>query len=1046
MEFYRTHVLVCGGTGCISSGCKDVEAALKEEIMRCGLDKEIKVVTTGCVGPCSLGPAVIVYPDGVFYRKVQVRDVRDIVEQHLLTGDIVTRLLFDAPGHDEQSRAYRDTPFFGRQVKIALRNTGMINPESIEEYIARDGYFALAKVLSEMTPAAVVAEIKKSGLRGRGGGGFPTGQKWALAANATGAPKYVVCNADEGDPGAFMDRSVLEGDPHSVLEAMAIAGYAIGASEGYVYVRAEYPLAIKMLTLAIERARRYGLLGRDIFSTGFDFDVAIRVGAGAFVCGEETALLRSIEGKRGEPRTRPPYPANAGLWGKPTLINNVETFANIPPIILQGADWFSSIGTEHSKGTKVFALAGKINNTGIVEVPMGMPLGEIVYDIGGGIPDNKKFKAAQTGGPSGGCIPADYLNTPVDYDSLKELGTIMGSGGLIVMDEDTCMVDLAKYFLEFCQEESCGKCSPCRIGTKRMLEILERITRGQGQPGDIDQLTELGEQIKQTALCGLGHTAPNSVLSTIRYFRAEYEAHIKHKHCPASVCAALFHSPCGNACPAGVDIPRYIDHIRNRRFAEAVAVIKENNPLPAICGRVCHYPCEAKCRRAQIDEALAIRNLKRFAADYLLEHNAEIYEQQAPAKDSGVAIVGSGPAGLTAAYYLAKRGYQVTIFEALPVAGGMMAVGIPRYRLPQRYLDAEIAAITRLGVDIRLNTALGRDFTIPDLFDQGFKAVFLAIGAHKPLSAKLPGENLAGVWQGIDLLKAINLGEKVSIGKRVAVIGGGNVAIDAARSVLRLGAREVHLLYRRGKEDMPAETEEILAAEEEGIKIHELTAPLQLLGAERAEITAAEEEGLQIHELTAPVQLLGKEGVLKQIECVRMRLTRFDRDGRRHPVPIEESNYLIDIDTVVLAVGQAIDLACLGPAREALADVASTRTDYTGDRTIVLADADRLATGVPGVFAGGDCVTGPDTIVNAIAAGRRGADAIDQYLGGSVAPAPEIQRELSGPIREDRLPRQCSTLRPCAERIRDFAEVDPGFTEDMAVMEAARCLRCDIRD
>ncbi|VBB09694.1 respiratory-chain nadh dehydrogenase 51 kd subunit signature 2 [Lucifera butyrica] len=1037
MEFYRTHVLVCGGTGCMSSGCKEVGAALKNEIKRWGLDREIKVITTGCIGPCSLGPVVIVYPEGILYRKVQARDVPEIVEQHLLTGNIVTRLLYDAPGCDEQSRSYRHIPFFSKQVKIALRNTGMMNPASIEEYISRDGYAALAKALSEMTPAAVIAEVTKSGLRGRGGGGFPTGQKWAMTAKATGALKYVVCNADEGDPGAFMDRSVLEGDPHSVLEAMAIAGYATGAATGYIYVRAEYPLAIQLVTLAIGEARRYGLLGRNIFSTGFSFDIAVRVGAGAFVCGEETALLTSIEGKRGEPRPRPPYPANAGLWGKPTLINNVETFANIPPILLQGADWYRNIGTEASKGTKVFALAGKIKNTGIVEVPMGMPLGEIIYDIGGGIPNGKKFKAVQTGGPSGGCIPVEYLNTPVDYDSLKELGTIMGSGGFIILDEDTCMVDLAKYFLEFCQEESCGKCAPCRLGTKRMLEILERITQGNGELADIDRLLQLGEQIKQTALCGLGQTAPNAVLSTIRYFRDEYEAHIKDKCCPASVCAALFHAPCKNSCPAGVDVPLYIDHIRNQQFAAAVAVVKEQNPLPAICGRVCHHPCEAKCRRAQLDEAIAIRDLKRFAADYQLAHPEEADEPQAAAKEARVAIIGSGPAGLSAAYYLARQGYPVTIFEALPVAGGMLAVGIPYYRLPPYYLETEIAAITKLGVTIQLNTALGRDFTLPDLFAKGYKAVFLAIGAHKSLTAGLSGEDLAGVWQGIDFLRAINLGEPVAIGKKVAVIGGGNVAIDAARSALRLGAQEVHLLYRRHKEDMPAETEEIMAAEEEGIKIHELTAPLRLLGAEPAEITAAEDEGVRIHELTAPLQLLGQEGKLTQVECIRMRLGQFDHSGRKTPVPVEDSKYTIDVDQVIMAVGQTPDLSNIEEFSAARAV----------NGTIPLADAGRLLTGIPGVFAGGDCVTGPDTVIAAIATGHKAADAMDQYLGGSSAAfVPVRERKLSGPVLEERLPRQRPTFCSCSERIKGFAEVDQGLTADMAVKEAARCLRCDVRD
>lgn len=562
MEMYRSHVLVCAGAGCISSACKSVQSALQEHIEKTGLENEIKVVETGCMGPCDLGPVIMIFPDGVFYRKLKPEDAAEIVNEHLLKGKVVTRLLHRPVGSEERVADFGQLEFFKRQTRIALRNTGIINPESVEEYIARDGYRALGKALSQTTPQQVIDAVKESGLRGRGGAGFPTGLKWEFTARANGDAKYVVCNADEGDPGAFMDRSILEGDPHSVLEAMAICGYAIGASRGYIYVRAEYPLAVDRLETAINKAREYGLLGDNIFGTGFNFNIEIRVGAGAFVCGEETALLASIEGQRGEPRPKPPFPAQEGLWGKPTVINNVETWANIPPIILNGAAWFASIGTEKSKGTKVFALAGKVNNTGLVEVPMGTTLREIIFDIGGGIPDGKKFKAVQTGGPSGGCIPEEYLDTPVDYDSLNKLGTIMGSGGMIIVDEDTCMVDLAKFFLEFVQEESCGKCAPCRIGTKRMLEILQRITSGNGREGDIELLEELSQGIKSSALCGLGQTAPNPVLSTLRYFRHEYEAHINDKKCPAGACQALltyYINPetcrgcglCAKECPAG---------------------------------------------------------------------------------------------------------------------------------------------------------------------------------------------------------------------------------------------------------------------------------------------------------------------------------------------------------------------------------------------------------------------------------------------------------------------------------------------------------------
>jgi NADP-reducing hydrogenase subunit HndC len=539
MERIRSQVLVCAGAGCISSNCKAVQSALLDELKILGIEDEIKVVETGCMGPCDLGPIMVVYPEGIFYCKLVPEDAREIAREHLLKGRIVPRLLYHVPGTGEVSQEKDEIGFFEGQTRIVLRNTGLINPDIIEEYIGRNGYVALGTVLSKMKPDEVIDVIKKSGLRGRGGGGFPTGLKWEFAAKASGSPKYVVCNADEGDPGAFMDRSVLEGDPHSIIEAMVIAGYAIGSNQGYVYVRAEYPLAIQRLGYAIEKAREFGLLGKDIFGSGFDFDMEIRIGAGAFVCGEETALLASIEGKRGEPKPKPPYPANEGLWGKPTLINNVETFANIPPIIEKGWEWFASIGTEKSKGTKVFALAGNVATSGLVEVPMGTTLGTIVFGLGGGIPKGKAFKAAQTGGPSGGCLTTQHLDLPMDYESLTAAGSMMGSGGLIVMDEDACMVDVAKYFLDFTVDESCGKCPPCRIGTKRMYEILSRITEGKGEEGDLEKLETLAVTIKAASLCGLGQTAPNPVLSTIKYFRDEYEAHIKEKRCPAKVCQAL---------------------------------------------------------------------------------------------------------------------------------------------------------------------------------------------------------------------------------------------------------------------------------------------------------------------------------------------------------------------------------------------------------------------------------------------------------------------------------------------------------------------------
>ncbi|MCL2077045.1 MAG: NADH-quinone oxidoreductase subunit NuoF [Oscillospiraceae bacterium] len=538
---FRSHVLICAGTGCTSSGCVAVTKALNAELLKVGLDKEVKVVETGCFGLCALGPIMIVYPEGSFYSMVQPSDVAEIVNEHLLKGRVVERLLYQETVTNDGVKSLNDTGFYRKQLRVALRNCGVINPEEIDEYIGADGYEALGKVLTEMSPEDVIKVVLDSGLRGRGGGGFPTGRKWDLARRLVpnADQKYVCCNADEGDPGAFMDRSVLEGDPHVLIEAMAIAGYAIGANEGYVYIRAEYPIAVNRLEIAIEQARNYGLLGNNIFGTDFCFDMHIRLGAGAFVCGEETALMTSIEGSRGEPNPRPPFPAEKGLWGKPTVLNNVETYANIPRIILKGAEWFASMGTEKSKGTKVFALGGKINNTGLVEIPMGTTLRDIIYEIGGGIPNGKKFKAAQTGGPSGGCIPMEHIDIPIDYDNLIAIGSMMGSGGLIVMDEDNCMVDIAKFFLEFTVDESCGKCTPCRVGTKRLYEILERITSGKGEMADLDRLEELSNYICNNSLCGLGQTAPNPVKSTLRFFKDEYISHVINKKCPAGVCEDL---------------------------------------------------------------------------------------------------------------------------------------------------------------------------------------------------------------------------------------------------------------------------------------------------------------------------------------------------------------------------------------------------------------------------------------------------------------------------------------------------------------------------
>jgi len=1010
---YRCHVLLCAGAGCVSSGEETVRRAMAEQVAALGLDQEVNQVETGCMGICDLGPIAVVYPDGVFYQRLTPDDVRDIAQQHLLKGRIVERLLYQRPETGERVTSIGEIPFFAEQRKVVLENCGIIDPTVIQEYIARDGYAALVKVLTKMTPEQVIEEVTASGLRGRGGAGFLTGRKWQFVHDAQGDVKYVICNADEGDPGAFMDRSVLEGDPHRVIEAMAIAAYAVGANKGYVYVRAEYPLAVARLGIALDQAREMGLLGKDILGTGFDFDLDIRIGAGAFVCGEETALLASIEGRRGEPRPRPPFPAQQGLWGKPTLVNNVETYANIPTIIRNGGSWFAQYGTEKSKGTKVFALAGDINNTGLVEIPMGTPLGRIIYDIGGGIRDGRKYKAAQTGGPSGGCIPVQYLNVPMDYESLKELGAIMGSGGLIVMDDNTCMVDIARFFLDFIQDESCGKCPPCRIGTRRMLEIVTRITEGEGKEGDLELLTDLCESVRASALCGLGQTAVNPVLSTLRHFRHEYEAHIKEKRCPAAVCRALFRSPCQHTCPVGVDVPGYVELIEQGRFVEAVDLVRERNPFPAICGRVCTHPCESKCLRGQIDEPIAVQSLKRFAADYAVASGHMWHPELAPSNGRQVAIVGGGPAGLTAAYHLRKRGYVPTVFEASDRLGGMLVWGIPEYRLPRDVIAREIADIIKLGVKVRTGEAWGRDFTLDSLRGEGFEAVLLAVGAQKGMALELAGGN-GSVVDGLSFLRDANSGNGTSVeGRRIAVIGGGDVAIDAARTALRLKAKEVNIVYRRTKGEMPGHKEEIAWAEEEGVDLRTLLAP----------------------------KGMASRGQAKALECIQMALGEFDSSGRRRPEPVEGSGVKVKADTVIAAVGQSIELPDDGNGA-----LKVTR------RGTIAADSNSLATSMPGVFAAGDAVSGPATLIEAIAQGERAAIAIDRYLKGEpldrvilVGHAPPNPAEVAGADDEGEvkeMPRAAMRCRPVRERVVDFREVELGFDEACARAEASRCLHC----
>ena len=1007
----RAHILLCYGGACISSNAGSVKEAIEKAIVKAGLQNEVDVVTTGCMGTCELGPIMVIYPEGVFYQKVKPEDAEEIIQEHLLKGRVVKRLFYKKPKTEEMIEMFNDIDFFKLQKKIALRNCGIINPLEIEEYIAADGYMALGKVLTEMTSQQVIEEVKKSGLRGRGGAGFPTGLKWQFTAASPGKQKYVCCNADEGDPGAFMDRSILEGDPHSVMEAMMICGYAIGADQGYIYVRAEYPLAIERLSIAIEQARKSGLLGKNILGTGFNFDMELRMGAGAFVCGEETALMRSIEGKRGQPRPRPPYPAQKGLFECPTVLNNVETYANIPYIILNGADDFASVGTEKSRGTKVFALAGDINNTGLIEIPIGMPLGTIIYDIGGGIPNNKKLKAVQIGGPSGGCIPAHHLNVSVDYESLKELGAIMGSGGLIIMDEDTCMVDLARYFMEFIQEESCGKCTPCREGTRIMLNILERICQGKGKMEDLDTLEELSEQIKQTSLCALGQTAPNPIEATLRYFREEYIEHIRDKKCRAGVCAELVYAPCSNICPASVNVPAYLAYTKEGNFAQALKAHLKNNPFPAVCGRVCPHQCEAKCRRNDIDSAVSIRSVKRFMADSIDDY-LKCFPEKQNSNGMKVAVIGSGPSGMSNAYFLTMLGYQVTVFESETKAGGMLTYAIPSYRLPKNIVEKEVQALCQYGVKIRTNIRVGKDISVSELRKQGFKAFYVAVGAGDSMMPPIEGiEGNNKVISGLDFLYKVSNHEKISIGEEVVVIGGGNTAIDAARTAKRMGA-DVTLVYRRTREEMPAEIEEIKEAENEGIKI-------QLLQNIKSVKSNSK------HKLA--------------VEFVNMRLGEFDRSGRRRPVEIETSSFIKEVSFLILAIGQK-------PSLDGLFDKELVKLNR--DSTICCS-SHKGETMSEDIFAGGDVVTGPSTVVEAIGQAQGAAEAIDKYLTGGQEEYPwNIMDPIEVAFDPEEEPvkyeRAKNIIIPVGER-DSFTEVEKTWNGATACKESERCLRCEFK-
>ena len=1010
-------ILVGTATCGRSAGALEVLETLQKELENCGV--ECNIIEVGCIGLCYLEPLItIIKPSrpGICYGEVNPEKIVELVKGYLINDNPLPHYALGTIGDERIDGIPKlfDIPVFKPQVRRVLANCGFIDPTNINHYLANDGYNGFMKTI-KMTPEEIIEEIKRSGLRGRGGAGFPTWRKWQFCLEAKGVGKYLICNADEGDPGAFMNRSLLEGDPHSVLEGMLIAAYAIGAREGYIYCRAEYPLALERLRQAIRQMEECSLLGNNIFGSNFSFHIKIKEGAGAFVCGEETALIASIEGKRGMPRPRPPFPAISGLWGKPTVINNVETLASIALILQKGSDWYAQYGTEQSKGTKTFALAGKVKHTGLIEVPLGISLGQIIYDIGGGVLNDKKFKAVQTGGPSGGCIPSSLSGVPVDYESLKATGSIMGSGGIVVMDEDICMVDFARFFLDFVQKESCGECVPCRLGTKQMLDILEDITKGKGRSGDIDLLTELAEGVKTGSLCGLGQTVPNPVLTTIRYFRDEYEAHIKYKRCPAAACKEIISSPCQHTCPIGTEANTYISLIAEKRFKEAWDIIKKDNPLPSVCARVCHHPCESKCEAGKWADPIAIRTLKRFITDYALE--AGIYNSTKKPKidKEKVAIVGSGPAGLTAGHYLAEKGYDVTIFEALDVPGGAPAVYIPEYRLPKDILNIDIANIKKAGVKIKTNTKIGEDIPFSDLL-KNYRAVFIATGTHKSKMLRIPNEDADGVSDALEFLEDVNLKKKVKIGKKVGIIGGGNAAVDAARVAGRIkGCEKVTIIYRRTRVEMPAFKEEI---------------------------EAAIEEGIEMQFLSAPSGIMTKNGKVTGIKCIKMELGATDNSGRKRPIPIESSEFVIDLDTLIVAIGEEPDLSFLDTGHS---------LEISRGNTIVV-NPETFATNIDGIFAGGDVVTGPNTVVEAMSSGKIVAEMIDKYIRGEslgreykltrpsmYVPPVELTEKEMEEARRVEIPHLSME-----KKTNNFNEVDLTITEAMAIKEAKRCLRCDL--
>lgn len=1015
------------GTCGRGNGAEGVYHAFAEAIERSGVN--IVLAGVGCFGSCFQEPLVNVrLPGGplLMLRKVQANDAPKILPD-LATGNVTPELVYCKVeewdhitarvnyGHGyPEVPLWTEVPFFKGQKKIVLRNCGFINPDDIEEYIAIGGYQALYKVLIEGRPESIIEQIKASKLRGRGGAGFLTGNKWEFLAKAVADQKFIICNADEGDPGAYMNRNEIESDPHALLEGMIIGGYVMGATQGIIYARAEYPIAVHRLNRAIEQAREYGMLGENILGRGFKFDVELVEGAGAFVCGEETALIASLEGQAGRPRPRPPFPAQKGLWGKPTNINNVETWYNIAPIVMKGPAWFTETGSPKSSGTKVFSLVGKVRNTGLVEMPLGTSLKTFIYDIGEGGTAGKQVKAVQTGGPSGGTIPHEMFDTPVDYESLAQLGSIMGSGGMVVMDEDNCMVDVARYFIEFTHSESCGKCIPCRVGLNKSLRILNRITEGAGSEHHLELLDELSRYIRECSLCGLGQTAPNPVLTTLRHFKNEFEDHIVAKRCQAGVCEELELSPCENSCPLHMNIPRFLQLFKEKRLEDAFVAVMMANPLPSSTGRVCQHPCDNRCRRQTLDEPVNMREVHRFIADSILMSDRRdivvdrILARMLPPTGRKIAIAGAGPAGLTAAFYLALFGHEVTVYDSMPEAGGMLRFALPGYRLPKEVLRREIEVIEKLGVKFVFNTRVGFDIALNEL-DARFDAVFISIGTWKESWVYQPGTELKGVHPALNFLEAVAKGEEVALGKKVAVIGGGNAAIDSARTAIRRGS-DVTVFYRRERKDMPAIEEETRAAKDEGVKFVFLAAPHRIIG--------------------------NAKGNIKALEVVKTRLGEYDSSGRRKPVPTDEVQRY-ECDSVIYAVGETVDLDFARASGLSLRESGTIEVDrYT------------LETSRPRFYAGGDVITGASNVSNAMASGKLAARKIDLQLMEIDRFAqlfPTYEYSMTPPEEPSPNHRHSGHHISAAARSKSEDEVVTGLLYEEATDESCRCLRCDVK-